>query len=168
MKKTTKKTKLPPDADAPLAANASVGDEFDRPTPEQLEAAQEFFATPLLWFLEQSQSAEEFYRRLSELIVDANKLTDDECKWLANLVQKPWKPKRGAGTKQERYFEIFYDYIFPSLRTDLPDAPSLRRTDAIPLIMERYKLTVDAAGKSYDIAKKCNGQSPPPKSARER
>lgn len=163
MAKRPKKAKPAPDADAPIAANEGVDEEFDRPTPEQLEAANEFFAAPLLYHLEISKSAEEFYRRLSEIIPDADKLTDDERQWLANVVQKPWKPKRGAGTKEERYSEIFYDYIFPSLRTDLPDASALRRADAIPMIMDRYKLTADAAGKSYDIAKKWNGAAPPPK-----
>jgi len=141
-------------------------DEFYPLTPEQEAEANEFFATPMLYYLEISKSAEEFYDRLSEIILDADKLTDGERQWLANLVQKPWKPKRGAGTKEKRYSEIFYDYILPYFYPEIPDEQTLRRTDAIPLIMDRYKLTADAAGKSYDIAKKWNGEAPPPKTSK--
>jgi hypothetical protein len=125
--------------------------------------ANEFFAAPLFYCLEISQSAEEFHDRLSEIILDAHKLSNDERQWLANTVQKPWKPKRGAGTKEERYREIFECYILGPL---IGDAPELSRADAIREIMDRYKITADAAGKSYDISRKWNGQAPPPKKSK--
>lgn len=166
MKKETKKAEPTSSADTATNHHEEVDDEFYPLTPEQEELANKFFATPLLYYLEISKSAEEFHQRLSEIILYADKLTDDERQFLANLVQKPWKPKRGAGTKEKRYSEIFYDYILPYFDPEIPDEQTLRRTDAIPLIMDRYKLTADAAGKSYDIAKKWSGEAPLPKVAK--
>jgi hypothetical protein len=160
MKKEIKNTKPTPSPADPITHNEEMDDEFYPLTLEQQEAANEFFAAPLLHSLGDSKSAEEFYVHLREIILDAHKLSNDERQWLANIVQKPWKPKRGAGTKEERYREIFDCYILGTL---IGDAPELRRADAIREIMDRYKITADAAGKSYDIYKKWYGQAPPPK-----
>ena len=164
MKKETKKLQPATNPAEPIAHNEEFNQKSGfKLTHEQEEAANAFYATPLLYYLEISKSAEEFYSRLSEIILDAHKMTDDERQWLANLVQKPWKPKRGAETKEKRYQEIFYDYHLHPL---LYDAPSIRRADAVREIMDRYKLTADAAGKSYDIAKKWNGEAPPQKKSK--
>jgi hypothetical protein len=133
---------------------------------KSIPSPDELFATSILYLLEISKTAEEFYFYLSEIILLSDKLTQDERQHLADLVKEPFKRKRGAGIKEQRYHDIYYEFIFPLSIEDIPETEKLRRTDAIEIIMERYKITADAAGKSYDIARKYHGDAPPPKESK--
>ena len=166
MKKITKKTKsvrtnnkginLPPEKIVELCL----------PTPEEEYFTYQLSASHLLHFLDLTKTAKDFYSQLSEVILVSDKLTQAEREYLANLVKEPYKPKRGAGIKEQRYHEIYQDFIFLLHIEEVPDTEKIRRVDAIKIIMEKYKVTADAAGKSYDIARKHHGDAPPPKKAR--
>jgi len=166
MKKITKKSKsvrsnntginLPPDRIFELCQQ----------TPDKDEFTYQLSASHMLHYLDLSKTAKDFYSHLSEIILVSDKLTQAEREYLANLVKEPYKPKRGAGIKEQRYHEIYQDFIFLLDIEEVPDTEKIRRVDAIKIIMEKYKVTADAAGKSYDIARRWNGEAPPPKKSK--
>ena len=121
-----------------------------------------FWMTAILVMLENAQSAERFYGFLSDLILEAHLLSESDRKRLANIAAMPWSKKRGAGTKKARYCEIYLDYfVYP----EQEGRPFTKRAVAIKEISDKFKITPDAAGKSYDIAKKYGGSAPPPKTS---
>jgi len=156
MKKGTRKNNPSPSADATIATNAAVDDALDWLPPAQSEAARE------LWLLEQSESAEEFYYRLSKIIIDAHILTVDDRQWLANLVAKPWSKKIGRPLNKGRYQQAYWDYIRGPMSQGLPP---IKRAIAIEELMGIYGIEYEAAAKLYTNAKRYEGEAPPPKSS---
>jgi hypothetical protein len=158
MKKRTKKAEPTPSEDPEINHTDEIDEEF-YPSHEQAQAANEFFATPLLYYLEISKSAEEFHQRLSEIILDADKLTDDERTYLANLVAKPWAGQRGAPQKAaDRQKDIWYRYhIGPQLGL----VSGGTEEEAIKQIMKDYNLQRSTAERYYDDALKYEGELPP-------
>lgn len=122
-----------------------------------------FWMRAFLVLLENAQSPDRFYYLLSELIIEAHLLSEPDRKHLAKIAARPWLKKRGAGTKQARYYEIYLDYFaYPQQE----GRPLIKRAAAVKAISDKFKITPDAAGKSYDIAKKYKGSAPPPKTSR--
>lgn len=109
--------------------------------PEIEDFEQEPFFIPHIYFLEESKSAEEFHKSLSKMICDVPKYNQAELEYLAEVVSKPWKEKRGRKPYEYRDLEIkhlYYRYF--------EGAGKPRKIkDFTEVIEKKYKLSSEAA-----------------------
>jgi len=116
------------------------------------------FWIPAIFAMEQSKTADEFYDRLSILVLQTATFSDEERRYLSRIVARPWKKERGAPQKAQRLREVFWNYYAGYLSREI-DPP--KRAAAIRAIAVEYGMTDLAAGKLYDQAIKHNGEPIP-------
>ena len=117
--------------------------------PEIEDFEQEPFFIPHIYYLEESKSAEEFHKSLSKMICDVPKYNQAELEYLAEVVSKPWKAKRGRKPYEYRDLEILHlSYRY------FEDAGKPRKVkDFIEVIAKKYKLSSEAARAAIAKAK---------------
>jgi hypothetical protein len=90
---------------------------------------------PALWRLSEATTAEDFYRCLAEIILDADKLTASDREFLAGLVSTPWKGRKGRPQDTGMLYEVYWKCVAePQI---LGRAP-LRPKDAHKLISSLF------------------------------
>lgn len=115
-----------------------------------------------IWFLSQSKSEAEFYKRLAALILETGKFSDYDRQLLAEQAAIPWRRPRGRPANEERNQKIFFEYHFDGqIHPDDEKRKLPKRVEAIREIMSEYKLTEEAAADAYDKAGSTLGLSPP-------
>lgn len=112
---------------------------------------------PDLWELKGAQTAEEFHRRLAELIRLSADMTEQEREWLAEAVEKPWRMKRGAPAKAQRDWKIVERYF---LSVEMGGHPLIPRVEAARRLAAECNISVAAAGRVYDRVMKNVGGLP--------
>jgi len=119
----------------------------DGPFPEIEEFEQEPFFIPDIYFLEQSNSAEEFHERLSKIICDTPKYNQAELNYLADVVSKPWKAKKGRKPHEGRDLEILHlSFLY------FDQTKPKKVQDFIKFIAKKYGMEFDAARKAITKA----------------
>ena len=102
---------------------------------------------PDLWELKGAQTAEEFHRRLAELIRLSADMTEQEREWLAEAVEKPWRKKLGRPSEAQRDWAFVERYF---LSVELGGHPPIPRKEAVRQIAAECNITVEAAERLYD------------------
>ncbi len=97
------------------------------------ELAQDM--TPALWLLSESTTAGEFHKRLAEIILDADKLTASDREFLAGLVSRPWKGRRGRPRDDGMLYEVYRKCV---AEPQMLGGPPLRPRDAHKLISSLF------------------------------
>lgn len=98
--------------------------------------------------IENAKSKKEYYHRISDLIKYVHDFNDQQIIRLAELIKKEWKPKRGAGTKEERDHDLWMHW-----RIMNTEGNSMTRQEMIEYTMTKYKVTADAATKIFNKIK---------------
>lgn len=98
--------------------------------------------------LEIINDREQFYTLVSNLIKHVKDFNDEQVLKLSKIVKHEWRPKRGAGTKDERDHEIWMYW-----KTMNTDGRSISRQEMLDYIIKKYKLTLDAAIKIFNKIK---------------
>lgn len=114
---------------------------------------------PALWRLSEATTAEDFYRCLADVILDADKLTASDREFLAGLVSTPWKGRRGRKLDEEMLREVYLKCVAEPL---MLGEPPMRHKDAVDLIISLYGWTgqegaQDRAAKALMRAKRIFG-----------
>jgi hypothetical protein len=100
--------------------------------------------------LHEAASAEDFYRSVSILVANRDRVPSEWMVELAKLVEHPWRRPKGRPTSRERLDYTEWRYFHRHLGGLLSPVPS--RATAVAALMLDFKLSEEAAAKLYDQA----------------
>ena len=96
-------------------------------------------------FLATAESRKEYHELLSELILLAPRLNHEELSYLSNILKHPAKFPKGPKRKYMRDVMVFEKYF-----VQRSGKPLLPRLEIIQGMMADFKISFDAARKTYD------------------